>query len=350
MKRVFVGMSGGVDSSVSAKRLIELGYDVVGVFIKVWQPDFIRCDWEKERLDAMRVAAHLGIPFLTMNGEEAYKQKVVEYMVQNYKEGRTPNPDVMCNEHVKFGVFYTWARSQGADYIATGHYARVKTENGKASLHTGIDSEKDQSYFLSRIDTEVLPHVLFPIGYTVKGDVRKEAERAHIPTARKADSQGICFLGQIDMKEFLGHYLSLVPGPVLNTKGEHIGEHEGALLYTLGQRQGFTIHEKGMETRPHYVVDRDIEKNTLTVDDAPRPLPVKRQITLTDIREIGNGFRDTMEAVFRYRGPRIPVQVERVENGNVILLPENSIGGAPATGQICALYVGDECCGGGIIS
>jgi tRNA-specific 2-thiouridylase len=266
---VFVGMSGGVDSSVAAKRLIELGYRVVGVFIKVWQPDFIVCEWEKERLDAMRVAAHLGIPFLTFNAEETYKKEVADYMIHAYEAGYTPNPDVMCNEHVKFGSFFNWARGLGADKIATGHYARTVTKNGVTQLLRGIDTSKDQSYFLWRIPKEVLQYVIFPVGDTLKLDVRKEAEDAGIPTFAKSDSQGVCFLGDIDMKEFLSHFIQLSSGPVLNEAGTQIGTHNGALLYTIGERHGFSVETKKDSNVPQYVIRRNLEENTITVAGEP---------------------------------------------------------------------------------
>jgi tRNA-uridine 2-sulfurtransferase len=351
MKRVFVGMSGGVDSSVAAKRLIQRGYDVTGVFIKVWQPDFIHCDWEKERLDAMRVAAHLGIPFLTMNAEDAYKREVAEYMVNAYKDGLTPNPDVMCNEFVKFGAFFTWAREHGADYVATGHYAQVKETAGVFSLHKAVDTSKDQSYFLARIHNDVLPYVLFPIGDTLKSDIRKEAERARIPTATKADSQGICFLGQIDMKTFLGHYLELVPGKVLDTNGQTIGEHSGALLYTIGQRHGFQTHQSGGDARPQYVIGRNLEDNTITVDTSAPQSADTINITLRHIHRLGNGFTTSMHAVFRYHGESEPVEVTESKDGTTVILhTANTSVHTPAKGQVCVLYSGDECCGSGIIS
>jgi tRNA-uridine 2-sulfurtransferase len=346
-KRVFVGLSGGVDSSVAAKRLIEAGYEVAGVFIKVWQPDFIHCDWEKERLDAMRVAAHLGIPFLTMDAVDAYKAHVADYMIQSYKEGLTPNPDVMCNEHVKFGAFYEWAKANGAQYVATGHYARVDHTTDISQLRTGIDSDKDQSYFLWRIPARVLRDVLFPIGDTRKPDVRNEARRAGIPTATKADSQGICFLGEVDMRTFLSEYLTLTKGAVLNTKGEIIGSHHGAVMYTIGQRHGFEVTGSALQV-PHYVVSRDIEANTITVDTNPGFVSTATlELTLTN--ELGSGFAQSMDAVCRYHGTREPVELTEQTADHLTL----RLTGAPslikASGQSCVLYRGDECVGGGVI-
>ena len=352
METVFVGMSGGVDSSVAAKRLIERGYRVVGVFMKVWQPDFIVCEWEKERTDAMRVAAHLGIPFLTFNAEESYKKEVADYMIHAYEAGYTPNPDVMCNEHVKFGSFFNWARAQGADKIATGHYARTTvTKDGVTQLFRGIDASKDQSYFLWRIPKEVLPYVIFPVGDTLKLDVRKEAEDAGIPTFAKSDSQGVCFLGDINMKEFLSHFIQLSSGPVLNEAGTQIGRHSGALLYTIGERHGFNVDTKGNSNAPQYIISRDLKENTITVAREPLTISEKNEIMLTDTRQIGSGFTSVMSAQFRYRQSPVPVQIEIADDQNVILhsAVTSSIL-APMSGQSCVLYRGDECCGGGVIS
>jgi tRNA-specific 2-thiouridylase len=348
--RVFVGMSGGVDSSVAAMRLLERGYEVVGVFIKVWQPDFIHCSWEKERLDAMRVAAHLGIPFLTMNAEETYKREVADYMIRSYESGITPNPDVMCNEHVKFGAFYTWALEHGADKIATGHYARVNTEAGRARLLRGIDNSKDQSYFLWRMKQSVLENVIFPIGNTLKSDLRKEAAESDLPTASKADSQGICFLGEIDMYTFLSHYIALQPGTVLDEHGMAIGTHRGALLYTLGQRHGFTCFQGG-DGGPRYVISRDTERNTITVSAKPIVIERASTITLSHLNELGTGFQDgTLTAVTRYHAKPIAVTLEKTENGHGTLRVPTMNAHDWVTGQSCVLYREDECVGGGIIS
>lgn len=349
MERVFVGMSGGVDSSVAAKRLLEQGYDVVGVFIKVWQPEFIHCDWERERLDAMRVAAHLGIPFLTMDAEEVYKREVADYMIRSYKEGITPNPDVMCNEHVKFGAFYTWAKAHGADKIATGHYAQVRDVAGKAALYRGADETKDQSYFLWRIKQHVLEDVLFPIGNTRKVELRSEAAKAGIPTAIKPDSQGICFLGEIDMYTFLSHYIDLTEGAVLDTEGNQIGAHRGALLYTIGQRHGFTIARSG-EHKAHYVVARNLTENTITVSTTHQG-EHRESIVLTEVNELGEGIGDgVLHAVSRYHGKHVPVQIEKAGTDRATLLTTTSDAHEWVTGQSCVLYRGDACVGGGVIS
>ncbi len=350
-KRVFIGLSGGVDSSVAALRLLRDGYDVVGVFIKVWQPDFIRCDWEKERLDAMRVAAHLGIPFLTCDAEEAYKQHVADYMIDEYRKGRTPNPDVMCNEFVKFGAFYVWARERGTDFIATGHYAQMKVIKGTHTLHTALDSAKDQTYFLAHITQDALNHSLFPVGDTLKSNVRKEAEKNNLPTFKKADSQGICFLGHIDIQDFLSHYIALEKGNVYDESGTVIGEHDGALIYTLGQRHGFRIRASG-ESRPHYVIGRDIENNNIVVSPQVPETQSGTSIHIHRFVSLGNGIVDdkTYDAVFRYHGPRIPVRITLSQGGNGILTPEVDTLQQPTGGQLCALYRGTECVGSAFIT
>lgn len=287
-KTVFVGMSGGVDSSVTAALLKEEGYEVVGVFIKTWHPDFIECNEEEERRDAMRVAAYLDIPFLTFDFEDVYKKGVADYMINEYKAGRTPNPDVMCNREVKFGAFLNKAREMGADYVATGHYvqnvANQKNNNSSAfalggigqgthdalnyyfvDLLKSIDPTKDQSYFLWTLRQEQLKNILFPIGNLTKKQVRVLAKKFKLPVAEKKDSQGICFLGQVDLKDFLKHYIKAKNGNVLNTTGEVIGTHDGAVFYTLGERHGFNITKKTSNDARYYVVDKDIKKNILVV-------------------------------------------------------------------------------------
>ncbi|HBV00832.1 MAG TPA: tRNA 2-thiouridine(34) synthase MnmA [Candidatus Taylorbacteria bacterium] len=283
--RVFVGLSGGVDSSVSAALLTQAGYDVTGVFIKVWQPDFFECSWKDDRLDAMRVCAKLGIPFKELDLTKEYKREVVDYMIREYKAGKTPNPDVMCNRFIKFGGFYKFARKQGADFIATGHYARImktqstvhknqtkhKTQNPKKlnakryTLNAGKDSSKDQSYFLWQIRSKQLPCILFPVGGMLKQEVRKLAKKFGLITADKKDSQGLCFVGKVDMKDFLKQYIKEKPGKVLDEIGNVIGKHDGAFFLTLGERHGFRITKMPTNSRPYYVIAKNTAKNTITV-------------------------------------------------------------------------------------
>jgi len=344
-KRVFVGVSGGVDSSVSALLLKLYGYDVTGVFMRTWQPEWIECTWREERRDAMRVCAHLEIPFIELDLEKEYKQGVADYMIAEYKKGRTPNPDVMCNREVKFGGFLKWALENKADYIATGHYAQ-KNSN---SLVKGIDPAKDQSYFLWTLTAEQLRHVLFPIGHIKKNIVRKLASWYKLPTAVKKDSQGICFIGEIDMKDFLKHYIDDQPGNVIDKSGAVIGHHDGVLMYTFGERHGFTITSKGTDDAPYYVVGKDIEKNNLIVSSSPEKKTPLQEITLIDCvwREL---LQDKKYMVhIRYHGESKPCKVHRDGNNKYILtldMSDNTI----APGQSMVLYDDSTCIGGGIVA
>ena len=273
---VFVGLSGGVDSAVSAALLKKEGYAVTGVFIKAWTPEGYPCTWKEDRRSAMRVAAILDIPFITLDLEKEYKKEVVDYMVAEYKKGRTPNPDVMCNKEIKFGHFLKFGLKNGADFVATGHYAQT---SGEVVLMEGADKNKDQSYFLWTLTQKQLKHVLFPVGHLQKSEVRKLALKFGLPQATRKDSQGLCFLGQVDMKEFLGRYISPKKGDVLNRNKEIIGHHNGAIFFTIGERRGFTITKKSDKEVPLYVVAKDIKRNTVTV------APIARKKIAKDNRE-----------------------------------------------------------------
>lgn len=340
-KTVFVGVSGGVDSSVSLAILKDMGYNVVGCFIKTWQPDFIECTWKEERRDAMRVCAHLNVPFLTIDAEKEYRDEVGMYMINEYKAGRTPNPDVMCNKEIKFGVFLNYALEHGADYIATGHYAISK--NGQ--LFKGKDESKDQSYFLWTLKKEQLEKIIFPVGGLEKIEVRKIAEKYNLPTAKKKDSQGVCFLGPIDMKDFLSHYIQIKKGDVLDLDGNVIGTHDGALFYTLGERHGFTINKKGSEDTRLYVVSRDLEKNTITVSsDIEKTKEEKKKIKISNIN-----FVIPPEKNKKYKC-RIRYQQKLqdciITDDEVIFdNPQNTA----SSGQSLVVYDGDVCIGGGVI-
>lgn len=343
-------MSGGVDSSVAALRLKAQGYRVVGVFIRVWHPEFLKCNWEAERVDAMRVAAHLDIPFLTCDAREAYKNDVADYFIKAYQEGRTPNPDVMCNKHVKFGAFLDFARRKGADFVATGHYAQKMTENGTAILLRGVDTGKDQSYFLWTLTQDQLKYTLLPIGDTQKDTIRAEAGRAKLPTAEKKDSQGICFLGHVDIRDFLSHYISLEPGEVLLEDGTVVGRHDGALIYTIGQRHGFIVNTDSAARSGYYVQSRNISANTITVAPEKPSTKTGQIITLSEVvlrRSINAG--DQLEAQFRYRQTPFLVTIQSIDKGSVTLSINNTAEAAEK-GQSCVLYAGMECIGGGIIS
>ncbi len=347
---VFVGMSGGVDSSVAAYLLKEAGHEVVGVFIKVWQPPFLRCHWEDERLDAMRAAAQLDIPFLTCDAEEAYRTEVAEYFIREYGAGRTPNPDVMCNRHVKFGAFHAFAKREGATRIATGHYARVEPDEGGVSLLRGVDPKKDQSYFLWNASREALLDTVFPLGTLTKEEVRTIAQSAGLHNAEKRDSQGICFLGAVDIEEFLSHYLTLNAGEVLDQEGKVIGTHHGALLYTLGQRHGFTHAQGATDRTPLFVVARDLANNTITVASEK---PTRSPDELLRLREVQTFQTITPGATYmaqlRYHGPLIKTKIERMD-GEDVLLSLVDVAEAPAAGQSVVLYADDAVVLGGIMT
>jgi tRNA-specific 2-thiouridylase len=346
-------MSGGVDSSVSAALLKEQGYDVTGVFIKVWQPDFIECRATEDRLDAMRVAAQLGIPFITLDLEKEYKEEVVDYMIREYKAGRTPNPDVMCNRAVKFGGFYDFAMREGADFVATGHYVRREEVNGTPQLLAGKDLNKDQSYFLWTITAEKLAHTLFPVGGIEKPQVRELARKFGLFTAEKKDSQGICFIGKVSMKDFLKHYLESKQGAVLNQEGEVIGRHDGSWFFTIGERHGFTITKKGTDDEPYYVIAKDVDKNTITVanrkpveiNSAPTHIVLENINWISGVPEIGK----TYFARIRYRQPLFECGVLSLSD-TTATISFSTEQPTLAPGQSLVLYDGAVCVGGGVLT
>ena len=339
---MFVGVSGGVDSSVAAYLLKKQGYDVHGVFVKTWSPEWLPCTWVAEKRDAMRVCAHLGIPFHFLDAEEEYKKGVAEYMIAEYRAGRTPNPDVLCNRVIKFGVMWKYARTHGASHVATGHYARVEDRR----LLTGVDQSKDQSYFLWMLTREDLEHVLFPIGHLQKSEVRSIAEKAGLFTGEKKDSQGICFLGDVDMREFLGHYIEQKQGNVVTKDGRVVGVHEGVWFYTLGERHGFTITDSQLRQTPHYVVGKDIERNEIVVASSVAPDEVSRKRTVT-LREFNliNDIETNAHylAQVRYHGKKYPVSI--LENNTVVIEADDTI----PLGQSLVIYKDDVLVGGGVI-
>ncbi len=382
-KKVYVGMSGGVDSSVSAALLVKAGYDVTGVFIKVWQPDRdisgLVCTWREDRLDAMRVAAKLGIRFVTLDLENEYKKNVVDYMIEEYRRGRTPNPDVMCNKYVKFGGFFDWAMKQGADYVATGHYAQVieRSLDDKTiyDLVAGDDINKDQSYFLWTLTQEQLSKTLFPVGMIEKPEVRTIARAYDLPTAEKKDSQGLCFIGKIDIKQFLSHYIESKSGDVLDEKGLRIGTHGGSAFFTFGERHGFIIdeHHKTPHDTPYYVVGKDVAQNTITVSqksvsnahnvkniEAQNVKNAKhavQKIILTNVNWTrGQNPQVGVEGLYyarpRYRAPLVPIVITSLQHAthkNAAEITYQSHDESISPGQSLVIYEGAVCIGGGII-
>lgn len=337
-RNVFVGLSGGVDSAVTAALLKERGADVTGVFIKGWYPPGMPCTWADDRRDAMRVSAHLHIPFLTLDASKEYKESVIDYLLREYREGRTPNPDIMCNRDVKFGAFHKFAKESGADYIATGHYAQ--TRDGK--LFRGVDESKDQSYFLWAVPKEALKDTLFPLGEMRKEEVRKLAKKYDLPNAAKKDSQGICFLGSISVEDFLREEMHPEPGKAIDADGKEIGMHDGAVLYTLGERVALNNATPG----PWYVVSKDLRTNTIVVSKGV-PATASSEINPIDLSStnwFNSELNGEVEAQYRYHGPRI-----RGTHKNGIFMPLASLPEPIVSGQSLVLYNNDECLGGGII-
>lgn len=350
-KKIFVGLSGGVDSAVTAALLKQAGAKVTGVFIKGWYPEGLPCTWSEDRRDAMRVAAHLGIPFVTLDASKEYKKAVIDYLISEYRAGRTPNPDVMCNRDVKFGVFYEFARGRGADFIATGHYARTGRDEKCAAaeqrishLMRGADEAKDQSYFLWAVPKHVLPHVLFPLGDMKKTQVRSLAVKFALPVAQKRDSQGVCFLGPVSVADFLRHEIGTEPGAALDAGGAVIGRHEGALLSTLGERVALADAPPG----PWYVLAKDLGANTLTVGHEPAiPGTEGAPFTLSQVNLFGTISADEpLSAQYRYHGSRIPGRYDEAARRFIPVAPVTE---PVSKGQSLVIYRGDELIGGGII-
>lgn len=350
-------MSGGVDSSVSAAILKEQGYEVVGVFIRVWEPTppagGFKCTWRDDRRDAMRVAALLDIPFLTIDLSEEYKREVVDYMISEYESGRTPNPDVMCNKYVKFGAFFNWAMNPPAggraDFVATGHYAQAVESDDGYKLLSGVDGNKDQSYFLWSITGEQLAKTKFPVGGFTKDKVRELAHKFKLPTADKKDSQGLCFIGKLNVKDFLKEFIEEKKGNVINEKGEVIGSHSGATFFTIGERHGFSVETKEDNTKPYFITDKNVENNTITVSQTPtKSENQKDNIELEKVNWILNEPEEgkTYSVQFRYRQTPLKATLKKVGEAWQAKLKKKEL--IPA-GQSLVVYDEGECLGGGII-
>lgn len=338
-------MSGGVDSSVTAALLKEQGYDVTGVYMKNWSqdlPGFI-CPWKEDYQDAKRVAVQLDVPFKLYDFETEYRQKVVDYMLDGYRSGITPNPDIMCNQEIKFRLFLDTALADGADMIATGHYAR--SQNGR--LLTAQNTAKDQTYFLYRVTSEALSKSLLPIGdFTTKDEVRRLAKKFGLATADKKDSQGICFVGKVGIREFLEQFVQTAPGDIIDEQGKRIGQHDGAIFYTIGQRHGLDVGG-GL---PYYVVGKDMAKNevyvTKRLDDERL---WKSELSLTNMHWI-TGQPDqakTYQVRTRYRQSLI--NCELVTTGDAVAVKLHEPVRAITPGQSAVFYDGERCLGGGIV-
>lgn len=349
--RVVVGMSGGVDSSVTALLLKEQGYDVVGIFMKNWDDtdEFGVCTATEDYEDVVRVCNQLDIPYYAVNFEKQYWDKVFTYFLDEYKAGRTPNPDVMCNKEIKFKAFLEHALSLGADYVATGHYAQVRRNGDRVEMLRGADKNKDQTYFLNQLTEDVLAKVMFPLGHLPKAEVRRIAKENNLATATKKDSTGICFIGERNFKEFLSEYLPAQPGKMMTLDGEIKGDHDGLMYYTIGQRQGLGIGGPG---GPWFVVGKNLEENVLYVGaEYENDALYSDGLMAADM----NWINDVPEAPFhctakfRYRQKDEGVTVYPQENGTVKVLfdhPERAI----TPGQAVVFYQDEICLGGGTIN
>ncbi|HEX3082727.1 MAG TPA: tRNA 2-thiouridine(34) synthase MnmA [Candidatus Saccharimonadia bacterium] len=341
---VYVGMSGGVDSSVSAALLKEQGYNVVGVYMKNWTQDVagVACPWKQDLADARAAAAKLDIPFKVFDFQDEYKHHVVDVMVAEYQAGRTPNPDVLCNQEIKFNLFLKAALADGADLIATGHYAGTK--DGK--LLRAADANKDQTYFLYRVTTGALEKTIFPLAGLTKPEVRRLAEKFGLPTAKKPDSQGICFVGEVGLREFLKQYLEAGPGPIVDGSGARLGMHEGAIFYTIGQRHGLGVGGG----QPYYVTGKDMSTNTVYV--TTEPADPKLATSIFDLAQT-NWINHEPKSAHQYqvrtrhRAELIPAQLTKTARGYRVELAHAERAITP--GQSAVIYDGSDVVGGGII-
>lgn len=349
--RVVVGMSGGVDSSVAALLLKEQGYDVIGIFMKNWDDTDENgvCTATEDYNDVIRVCNQLGIPYYAVNFEKEYWDKVFTYFLEEYKAGRTPNPDVMCNKEIKFRAFLDHALELGADFVATGHYARVKYCDGEYKMLRGKDANKDQTYFLNQLTQEQLSKVMFPIGHLEKKQVREIAERANLATAKKKDSTGICFIGERNFKQFLSQYLPAQPGRMETLSGEVKGKHDGLMYYTIGQRHGLGIGGNG---EPWFVVGKNIKENVLYVEQGfENDHLFSDAIIASNINWISNKVPEeefACTAKFRYRQPDQFVRVKMIGGKTAKVSFEQPVR-AVTPGQAVVFYNGEECLGGGTI-
>jgi tRNA-specific 2-thiouridylase len=353
--KIVVGLSGGVDSAVAALLLKRAGHDVLGLFMKNWEDDDDdeHCSTREDLIDAVSAAERIGIEVEAVNFAAEYRERVFASFLAEYRAGRTPNPDVLCNAEIKFKAFLDYAMAQGAERIATGHYARVEDRESRRVLLKGLDPGKDQSYFLHRLNQAQLARTVFPVGHLRKSEVRQIAREAGLPNHAKRDSTGICFIGERPFREFLSRYLPREPGPIVTPEGERVGDHEGLMYYTLGQRQGLGIGgRRGGAGDPWYVAGKDLESNTLTVVQGHDHVRLmSRKLLAGDAAwvagvppEPGPG----LAAKTRYRQADAPCTIA-VQGATDFSLDFTDPQWAVTPGQSAVLYRGDECLGGGVI-
>jgi tRNA-specific 2-thiouridylase len=374
MKKVLVALSGGVDSSVAAALLLKQGYEVTGGFIKNWSdskdPMSGECAWRAERRDALRVAATLDIPLLTFDFEKQYRKQIVDELYRGYERGETPNPDVLCNQYIKFGLFFDKSQELGFDYIATGHYAVAKSQTSnvkrRASKETiatdvkrltfdvghlfrGIDPTKDQSYFLYRVPGSILRRTLMPIGGYKKSEIRTLAKKFKLPVASKPDSQGICFIGKVDFSRFLSNKIKNKPGNIVTAEGEVIGRHQGLHNYTIGQRQRIAV----ADDHPWFVAVKQVKNNQLIVVDSEKhPLLQTKEVIVDDLHWIaGQAPRLPLKVQVqaRYRQEPLTAELLTGKDKKTIHIKFKEFLPAAAPGQSAVIYQGQQCLGGGII-
>jgi tRNA-specific 2-thiouridylase len=352
-QKIYVGMSGGVDSSVVAALLVQWGYDVTGVYMKNWSNNngvSDTCPWEEDVAEVERVATHLGIPWKVYNFEKEYKERILNYFFAEYKAGRTPNPDILCNNLIKFDLFAQRAHAEGATHVATGHYARRHAPNylpwetnGELGLYTALDGTKDQVYFLQRLSAEQLSSATFPLGNLYKKEVRELAKHFNLPNAMRKDSQGICFIGDIDVRDFIKSNLQKNPGDIVDVDQEKVlGRHQGLWFYTIGQRQGIGI---ASADEPYFVVGKNSEKNQLEVAKGhDNPLLRKQRVRVDDVHAIGNAFGESTDVLvsFRYRELPQPARLEMTSQGAVLTATSEKKFWAPAPGQGVLIYKNED--------
>jgi tRNA-uridine 2-sulfurtransferase len=347
-------MSGGVDSSVVAALLVQQGYDVTGAYMRQWDDSKELsgvCSWKEDRRDAMRVAAKLGISLLTFDFIKEYQDFVMDYMFAEYKKGRTPNPDVMCNKYIKFGFWLKKAKELGYDAIATGHYCSLEEKDGNYHLMQAKDENKDQTYFLHQLNQEQLSKTLFPLGEYCKDEVRKLAVDFELPTANRAESMGICFIGEVPMKEFLGQKIKPEIGNIVLSTGENLGKHDGLPFYTIGQRNlGINSPQNTEENKPLYVVGKNSDENELIVGFEDDPLLFREKIELDDMHFVRGEAPELpfdCEVRLRHRQKLQAATFLKEDEKDVLVFKEKQRAVTP--GQFAVLYIGGECFGGGVV-